>query len=431
VRWSFQAAAEIRGAVIYRSAPLSGDSSSVPGLFFGDVLGNAYALNAQTGGLLWKVRVDDHPAARISGTPALWRDRLYVPVSGFGEETAAGSPDYACCTFRGSMVALDPSTGALRWKRHSIQMPAVEQSNSTAAHPRFGPSGASLWGSPAFDAKRDLLYFGTGNNFSDPPDDNSDALFAVDAASGEIRWKKQFTAEDAFNVGCARGLHESTCPKQPGPDLDFAAPPLLAHGADGRDLLIGGQKSGDIFAVDPETGSLIWHAQISHDPNPWSGGLWYGMSLQDGRLMVPTSSQVAPQLPVHSGQLWLKSPVNGLHALDVSSGRILWSAPASQRCQRAECTALATAPLSIPGAVLAGSLDGVVHAFDPRTGHVFWNFNTSRAFKSVNGETARGEALIGAGSIFVADGVLYVISAGPKTSVLLALSNGQSRIRAQ
>jgi polyvinyl alcohol dehydrogenase (cytochrome) len=410
------------------STTLSQDAAaSSPVLFFGDGFANVYAIDAATGSMLWKVKIDNHPAARIVGTPVLFKDRLYVPVGSWGEEQAAASPDYSCCTFRGSLVALDRATGNAVWKRYTIPSPAIRHAENDSTKPQLGPSGASIWSTPTLDEKRNLIYFGTGDNFSDPPDDNSDAIFAIDATTGEVRWKRQVTANDAYNDGCDGGMHLPTCPAQPGPDIDFTAPPILLKGTDGREILVAGQKSGDVYAFNPDTGLIIWHTRISHESNPWSGGVWFGMAVQHGRLFVPAASMLvptAPAPPVKSFQdVFLGSPVNGLYALDVSDGHLLWSTPAGEHCEKPVCASVMMAPVAIPGAILAGSPDGYIHAFDERTGRSLWSFNTAQEFKSTNGEVARGGMIMGAGAIMVASGTLYVTSSSLKdSSVLLALS---------
>jgi len=428
VHWTFQALGEIRGSVVYgRERSETRGKSRSPTLFFGDGFANVYAVDAATGAQLWRTKIDDHPVARIVGTPVLAGGRLYVPVGSWGEEIAAGSPDFVCCTFRGSLVALDDATGAIIWKRYTIPTAPVEQYRNVAGNPQFGPSGASIWSSLTFDKGRGLIYFGTGDNFSNPADGNSDAIFAVDAASGEVRWKTQVTAGDAYNDGCLGGLHGPTCPKQNGADLDFTAPPILFRQKHGKDILLAGQKSGDTYALDPDTGSLIWHTRLSKDPNLWSGGIWFGMVAQGGRLFIPAASTPVITSPAAAGasfdEMFLSSPVNGLNALDPITGDVLWSTPAGEHCKKAVCTSIMMAPIAIPGAVLAGSLDGYIHAFDDQSGEVLWSFNTAQEFKSLNGVRGSGGAIMGAGAVMVGNGMLYVTSSNRSSSaVLLAFS---------
>jgi len=430
VHWIFQAAGEIRGSVVFGSARTEQEGEKQrPTLFFGDGFANVYAVDAVTGALLWKRKIDDHPTARIVGTPILVKERLYVPVGSWGEEIGAASPDFVCCTFRGSLVALDRGTGAVIWKRYTIPTAAVEQSKNAAGKSLLGPSGASIWSSPTFDERRGLLYFGTGDNFSDPPGDSSDAIFAVSAATGVVRWKAQVTSGDAYNDSCLRGLRGPNCPKKPGADIDFTAPPVLFHGKDGKDILLAAQKSGDTYGIDPDTGSVLWHTRLSRDPNLWSGGVWFGMVLQNGRLITPAVSHAVINAPAASATSFddhfLSSPVNGLNALDPNSGRLLWATPAGDHCIKAVCASVMMAPLGIPGAVLAGSVDGHIHAYDDRSGKGLWSFNTAQEFKSLNGESASGGVIMGAGAVMVADGMMYVLSSNLKSSaVLLAFSKG-------
>jgi polyvinyl alcohol dehydrogenase (cytochrome) len=433
VYWTFQAAGEIRGAVVYRKnlVDAAGKSLGGPTLFFGDVFANVYAISAETGVSLWSMRVDDHAVARIAGTPVLSKKRIYVPLGSWGEEIAAASPDYACCTFRGSIVALDRATGFVIWKRYTIPTPAVEQYRNSLGKPHFGPSGAGIWSSPAYDETRGLIYFATGNNYSDPGDDNSDAIFAIDAESGDVKWKRQMLANDTHNDGCG-GQRTVTCPKRPGPDADFTAPPILLHRKDGKDILLAGQKSGDAFGLDPDTGKLLWHTRTSQDPNPLNGGIWYGMVGQDDRLIVPVIA-IRPYdgpPPRSIDESFPASPVNGLQALNAFTGVLLWSAPVSNYCDRkAPCRGVMMAPVAIPGVVFAGSVDGYIRAYASRSGKVLWSFDTAQEFKSLNGDRAIGGAIMGAGAVMVANGMVYVNSANRQkpNSTLLAFSVNKDR----
>jgi polyvinyl alcohol dehydrogenase (cytochrome) len=343
-------------------------------------------------------------------------------VGSWGEEIAAAAPDFICCTFRGSLVALDRASGRVIWRRYTIPIAAAEQYTNSAGRPHLGPSGASIWSSPTYDSARNSVYVGTGDNFSDPPDDNSDAIFAIDVASGDIRWKRQVTHGDAYNDGCGFGHHEVTCPKQPGADLDFTASPVLMRQPQGHDSLLVGQKSGDIYSLDPDTGAIRWHRRMSQDANPWSGGLWFGMVLQSGRLIAPAVSFPLITSPAAGGhatdELFLSSPVNGLYALDARTGEPLWSVPAGKDCKSARCASVMMAPVGIPGAVLAGSADGRIMAVDDLTGRQLWEYDTTRTFRSVNAVRAHGGSLVGAGVVAVANGMVYVIS----SNVLLAFS---------
>src|SRR5215510_1009338 len=115
VYWTYATDSGVRSAITI--GPLNNGSSFAA--YFGDLSGNVYALDAVTGKLLWKNTVEKHPAARITGAPRLYAGRLYVPVSSL-EEGSSSLPNYECCTFRGSVVALDAATGKQIWKTYTI-----------------------------------------------------------------------------------------------------------------------------------------------------------------------------------------------------------------------------------------------------------------------------------------------------------------------
>src|SRR5579871_4736273 len=188
VYWTFHAAEGVRTAIL-----VSEDGMSA---YFGDLQGNVYSVNAGTGALQWKTRADDHLYAEITGTPQLQAGRLYVPVSGGAEQVAAGNPTFACCTFRGSLVALDAATGKQLWKTFTIGEAAKQTGNG------WGPSGAALWSAPTIDLQRKALYAGSGVNYSDPPTPTSDAILAFDLEGGRLLWTRQLLPADVFNFGC-------------------------------------------------------------------------------------------------------------------------------------------------------------------------------------------------------------------------------------
>ena len=116
VIWEFQPDAPVRTAIMIGRASVQEQYVA----YFGDVRANAYAVDVATGGLLWKLKLDEHPAARVTDTPTLYSGIVYVPVSSIEEATGA-SGDYRCCSFRGSVVALDARTGARVWKTFTFR----------------------------------------------------------------------------------------------------------------------------------------------------------------------------------------------------------------------------------------------------------------------------------------------------------------------
>lgn len=240
--WSFKASATVKTAISV------GEEGSAA--FFGDTNGFVYAVKVSDGSILWKVRPESHPAARITGSPLLVGKRLYVPISS-GEEGSAADPTYPCCTFRGSIVALDTSSGKQIWRANTIaDVPKPTTKNALGVQ-YWGPSGSPVWSTPTADLKRHAIYISTGNNYSDPPTDSSDAVIALAMKSGKKLWSRQFTAKDVWNSGCV-AQNKDSCPSQPGDDYDFGAPPVLRSVGGGRNILLLAQKSGIVYAVDPD-----------------------------------------------------------------------------------------------------------------------------------------------------------------------------------
>ncbi|MBS0380340.1 MAG: PQQ-binding-like beta-propeller repeat protein [Proteobacteria bacterium] len=397
VRWTFQAPAEVRTAIV--AAP-----GEPPRLYFGDVIAHAYAVDALTGHLLWSTKVDDHPNATVTGTPAYHDGTLYVPVSSL-EVTSAADPHYECCKFRGSVVALDAATGTPRWKAYSVaQEPKLTRTTERGTKV-FAPSGAPIWGSPTVDAARGLLYVGTGDNYSSPADDSSDAVIAFRLADGSRAWARQLTGRDAWNVACMMQANPN-CPGENGPDVDVSAPIIPYRSPQGRELLLVGQKNGMVYGLDPDAGGkVVWEQRVSR--GGIQGGVEFGMAREGSRLYVP----IVDLADGHDGRHYDSAARPGLYALAASTGNPLWSAPAPQACgERKFCDGgILAAVTAIPGAVLAGHLDGWLRAYDAATGKVIWQYDANQAVKTVSGAQAHGGSFGGPGPV-VRDGYLIATS---------------------
>jgi polyvinyl alcohol dehydrogenase (cytochrome) len=407
LRWTYRAGAEVRTGIVV--SPWSADDPDPqPTLYFGDLLARIYAVDARTGALRWKVRVEDHRDATITGTPALRGDRLFVPVSSL-EVVSAANPAYACCTFRGSVVALDVEQGKQLWKNYSIaDRPKVVGQNRAGAD-ILAPSGAPFWNSPAIDEKRARLYVGSGENYSSPADANSDAVIAYDLQSGEKLWVSQQTEGDAWNTGCLSEFtsDDANCPEENGPDYDFGASPMLVTLASGRDLVIGGQKSGAVMAIDPDTGETLWKTQVGR--GGVQGGVHFGMAVEGNRIFAPINDMFYPE---DVTRYKFKEPARpGLYALEAATGEVMWSTPAPDLCDGLEhCDPGISAPVTaIPGAVIAGHMDGRLRIYSSENGEMLWELNSLQDFTSVSGETARGGSFSGSGPV-VAGGMIYVNS---------------------
>lgn len=407
VRWSYQASAEVRTGIVIGGVGASPDAaqtdleSSPFAVFFGDVLGNVYALNAATGAEVWRDRADDHPNATITGTPSLHEGRLYVPVSSL-EVALPVDPYYECCTFRGSVVAYAAANGQRIWKTYTIDQPATVQSQNRAGANMRGPSGAVIWNSPAIDAKRGQLYVGTGENMSSPATLTSDAIFAMSLDDGAVNWIYQATANDVWNSACDTE-NDHSCPPEGGPDFDFGAATMLLTTSEGRDLVIGGQKSGFVHALNPDDGSLAWTTRVGR--GGVQGGVHFGMAAAGNRLFVPISDMA-------DGREYEHPAKPGLHALDIRTGELLWYAPNPDNCAgRTYCYPGISQAVTAAGQVVyAGAMDGVLRAHDKATGKVLWEIDSTAEFTTVNGDTTKGGAFGGAAGPIIHQGNLILAS---------------------
>jgi polyvinyl alcohol dehydrogenase (cytochrome) len=407
LRWRFRATAEVRTPVIV-SPWQAGDENARPVAYFGDIIARAYAVDTLTGELKWVTKVDEHPNATITGAPVLVEDRLYVPVSSL-EVALPADPAYACCTFRGSLVALATTDGALLWKSHTIDEEPEEVGKTRVGTPILAPSGAPIWNSPTVDLSRRRLYVGTGENYSSPAGATSDAIIAFDMASGKKLWVSQQTEGDAWNVGCLSQYttNDANCPEENGPDYDFAASPILVSLGNDRDILVAGQKSGAVMGIDPDTGETLWRTQVGR--GGVQGGVHFGMAAEGTRVYVPISDMAYPE--DETRYRFTTPPRPGMFALDAGTGKILWERVADDVCAgRQYCDpGISQAVTAIPGAVIAGHMDGRLRIYAAEDGKILWEMSTLREFDTVSGESARGGSF-GGGGPMVADGMLYVNS---------------------
>jgi polyvinyl alcohol dehydrogenase (cytochrome) len=396
--------------------------------YFGDENAMVHALDASTGALLWKVKVAEHPAARVTGAPALYQGRLYVPVA--SSEEVGATPPYACCTFRGSMVALDAATGQTVWKSYTIQQTPHLYGKTKDGTALYGPAGASIWSSPTIDTARARLYAGTSNSYTGVPTTASDAITAFSLKDGKILWSTQVTAADNFLVGCyqvkppvcafgvCNGPGEGECPKVVGPDHDFGASPILRTLPNGHRILLAGQKSAAVYGLDPDqNGKLLWKQKVGVG-GP-AGGIEWGMAADQSAVFAPVSDiYVAP--PASAG---------GLTALDIGTGKSLWHTTVPPACDwgQQNCWgSLSQAVTAMPGLVFAGALDGHLRAYRSADGGIAWDFDAGHDFDTVNqgrqsgGSFNLGGPILAGGMMFVNAG--YGRFAGQNGHVLLAFA---------
>lgn len=391
--------------------------------YFGDLRAGVYALNATTGRPLWRTRVSSHPYARITGSPVLYRGKLYVPIAS-REEWMAADPHYQCCTFRGSIAALDARTGKILWKTYTISERARPTKKNKIGVQMWGPSGAGLWSTPTLDSERGLLYIGAGNNYSDPATPLSDAILAINLKSGKIEWSRQITPNDTYNVSCYRS-DPANCPAKQGPDSDFGSSPILRKLPDGKRVLLVAQKSGIVFGLDPDDkGKILWRTRIGLG-GPL-GGVEWGPAANGDTAFVALSDFAMKKGP--EGLMPDPKAGGGMFALRLSDGHVVWKVPppeggcATPRCSPAQSEAVS----GMPGIVFSGSDSGRLRAYSTLDGKIVWEYDAAREFKTVNGVPARGGAIDGGGAA-IAGGMVFVDSGygsiyGLAGNVLLAFS---------
>ena len=363
--------------------------------YFADQKGFVYAVDAATGKSIWVRKVDDHPLVRLTGSPVLYADRLYVPTSSY--EEGGKPPGYACCTFRGSIVALDARSGEVVWKSYTIaEEPHLLRVYADGTELR-GPSGGAIWSAPTIDARRGALYVGVGNTYSGAAQPTTDAVLALDLKTGKLRWARQMAPSTPDVFGCTPG--DVNCGERAGPDFDFGASPVLATLAGGRQLIVAGQKSGVVYALDPDKkGEQVWRYRAGGGSG--LGGIQWGIAADAEHAYVPVAEIYSP------------TP-GGLHAVDLATGARVWYSPPetpvcgklSRACSGAQFSAVS----AIPGIVFSPSNDGAVRAHSTADGRVVWTFDTNKEFPTINGLRAKGGSMNGPAPV-IAGGLVYVSS---------------------
>jgi polyvinyl alcohol dehydrogenase (cytochrome) len=428
IRWEYQADAAVRSGVTY------GAADGEPAVFFGDIKANMYALSALTGRLIWRVHAGVDRPAIVTATPRFYGGLVYQPFAS-AEEALAANPNYPCCRFRGSIAAFDANTGRKIWEAFTIPEAAAPTGKNSAGVQQYGPSGAGVWSSPTIDEQSAALYVATGDNYSDPPTSTSDAILAFDLKTGRLLWSKQLTEGDAFNNACSTPQRVN-CPQQPGPDFDFGQPPILVDLGGGKRELVIAQKSGLAYALDPDqSGKVLWQVRVGEGGK--LGGSQWGSAADARNLYVAISDLRIAAIPDAQSPRGYRLVMNpkvggGLFALDLKSGRIVWSAkPDPCADARTDCSpAQSAAVTAISGAVFSGSVDGHLRAYSTESGKVLWDTDTARTYQAVNAGNARGGSLDAAGPA-VANGTVVVNSGygqwgGMPGNVLLAFSvNGE------
>ena len=395
-------------------------------LVFANTLATVFAVDPHSFEIVWQKRVNISDYSVVTGSISYHDQRLFVPISSY-EVAAAGSSGLTCCSSHGAVISLDAATGEELWSWHTTGDASLQKTDDGGKQ-HFGPSGASSWTTPAIDVKRGRIYIGTGQNFSPPATDTSDAIIALDMQTGELVWKFQAIENDIWNGACLNG--GPNCPENPGEDFDFGASVVIADLENGQQVLLAGQKSGEVFALNPDpqgsNGEVLWRKRISQGTS--NGGIHWGMALSGSRLFAAVSDP--------EGLTPGFTPRPGLTALDIHDGRIIWQQPISRGCdydysnrplvgientrnavqhdlaEQYACSyyyGLSSAVTATTDLVFSAGLDGKIRAFDAGSGDILWQTNTAVPFDSVNGVKGHGGSIDVAGQVVAGDW-LYVLS---------------------
>jgi polyvinyl alcohol dehydrogenase (cytochrome) len=410
VYWSFEAKAAVRNAMTIAKQSGAGDSYAV---FFGDMKANVYALDADSGRLLWVNHVEDNFTDRVTAAPAYYDGRLYVPVSSW-EEFRAADLTYGCCSSVGAVAALDATDGKTLWKTYVIPQKIAPTRLNSLGVQQFGPAGGSVWNTPTVDPGRHAIYVGTGDGTTYPAADTTDAVLALDLNSGNILWYYRVHKNDSYLVGCAPDSPTRTdnCPKVQGPDWDIPGSVILRQ-VGSRSLLIVGTKPGDVLALDPDkAGELVWRKNVSGGALAGDGPN-YPAGVREGVQWGGAASKDTVYYGVSNG---------GAVALSLASGNRVWFSPLDRDSNpKVNNSAAVTA---IPGVLLVGGSNGRLYAVATKDGTELWSFDTAKVFDTVNKVRAKGGSIsapgatVAGGMLFVGSG--YSVTSGEPGNVLLA-----------
>lgn len=409
VKWA-TAASGIRTSLAYGRLGKDGPWAVVGG----DSQGNLVAFEAQTGKVAWKADPRHDKTVPLSGTPLFAGDKIIVPISAIDVGNAMRDT-FECCKAHGAVALVDAADGKLIWHWHTMEAAKPLGRKNGKGVEMYGPSGAPIWSSPAVDLKRGVVYASTGENTSPPATKTSDALVAIDLKTGKEKWVFQALENDVWNMSCPIG--SPTGGRTPGAncvfagegsvllDHDFGGGPVIWNGK-GKSMILGGQKSGDVWALDAATGKKVWRHQFGKGTP--LGGVHWGVATDDKRVYAPISD---PGVPADR-------TAAGLYAIDIASGKVAWSWKATPDCTGERQTrvsgcniryGISAPPLVVDGAVIVGSLDGRVYVFSAATGQPLATHDTAVPFETVNKLPGKGGSIDAAGP-FAGDGMLFVSS---------------------
>jgi polyvinyl alcohol dehydrogenase (cytochrome) len=383
----------------FRSASVlfvpEGESSPAV-IYAADFNGYVYAISAASGEPLWQKFVGTIPYFHfVTGGMQYYDGKLFVPVSS-KEVLATLFYPGSCCTSHGMLVALAATSGDLLWQFHTTS----DAVDTVQPEERIGPNGATVWATPTVDTRRNAIYIGTGQNYTEPATDTSDAIISLDMDSGAVNWVFQARQNDTWNGNC--GIPGSLrCPVPAGHDFDFGAPPILL---DDGNTLIAGDKGGVVYSIQAETGALNWSKKVSKGST--LGGIHWGMAIDQRRVYVAATDFHIDKATGGLADL-ITGAKPGIYALNLNSGAIEWEIHPTHTFEGLTTPSLYSAALSVSNDLLfAGSLDGIARAFDTRDGTEKWSLNTAVTFTDINGEPGNGGTIDSVGIVVAGDGLL-------------------------
>jgi polyvinyl alcohol dehydrogenase (cytochrome) len=379
----------------------------------GDLGGVVHLIDAMNGKKLWAEHMGLFPGSISTGTPVLVGDKVIAPSSQY-EIMMASQDSHECCKIHGGVVAMDAMTGKRVWEGHTMEnaKPIKDRGDGKMI---WGPSGAPVWNSPSIDQKRGLIFVGTGEANSAPAHKNTNAIMAFSLKDGSIKWAHQATPDDVFNVGCNPRGGPKNCPREGETvfrDVDFGASTIIAKAPNGKELVLAGQKSGTVWAMNPDTGKVEWRRDIgTGGPN---GGIHWGIAADDTHVYAPIS-YIGRSIPGQEVSPDLKP---GLYAVNLNDGSMGWQFQVAPDCTDARkkfvprCNGLyglSGAPTVIGDHIITGGLDGRVYMLEKKTGKLVWTFDTAREFEALNGVKGNGGSFDNA-SIVAANGLVLMNS---------------------
>lgn len=375
-----------------------------------------HVVDAASGQLVWKGsgQPQNGSGGSIRGGVVFAGDKIIVPLSASGVASGMNARS-ECCSGHGSVVALNAADGKQAWEWHTMPEPTYNGQVNSLGVKQKGPSGAPIWSVPLIDVKRNRVIVTSGENTSHPGTDTSDAIIALDLATGKVAWKYQAMAADVWNMACdvASGNNGPNCPVLfggDGRDYDFGAGAALAKGRNNKDVILAGQKSGHVWALDADTGKLLWSQRVGEGTA--LGGVHWGITVDNNNIIAPINDPI-----IGPDRNWPSKA--GLYAFDIKSGKPKWSFVAKPDCagQRATLVAncetkygFSVAPMVIDGAVVGGTLGGQVFVLDGKNGKALKMIDTAGPMTTINPVTGKGGSIdahglsAGAGMIFVNSG---------------------------